>query len=85
MKSLGTQNGAKPTIVSHWGDEPRDEAANPATILDEMEKKLFDEGRKEVFAALMKDITRIKSELARDPRADRRSAGLRFVQGIHYP
>ena len=22
----------------HWGDEPRDEAANPATILDEMEK-----------------------------------------------
>ncbi|MGH7256781.1 MAG: DnaJ domain-containing protein, partial [Nitrospiraceae bacterium] len=48
----------------HWGDEPRDEAASPATILDEMEKKLFDEGRKEVFAALMKDITRIKSELA---------------------
>ena len=48
----------------HWGDEPRDEAANPATILDEMEKKLFDEGRKEVFATLMKDIRRIKSELA---------------------
>ena len=42
----------------------RDEAADPAVILDEMEKKLFDEGRKEVFAVLMKDVKRIKSELA---------------------
>jgi molecular chaperone DnaJ len=49
----------------NWGDETgRDEAADPAVILDEMEKKLFDEGRKEVFAALMKDVKRIKSELA---------------------
>ena len=48
----------------NWGDEPaRDEAADPAVILDEMEKKLFDEGRKEVFAALMKDVKRIKAEL----------------------
>ena len=29
-----------------------------------MEQKLFDEGRKEVFAVLMKDVTRIKTELA---------------------
>jgi molecular chaperone DnaJ len=28
-----------------------------------MEKKLFDEGRKEVFAVLMKDVKRIKAEL----------------------
>ena len=29
----------------NWGDEAaRDEAADPAVILDEMEKKLFDEG-----------------------------------------
>jgi molecular chaperone DnaJ len=49
----------------NWGDEgARDEAADPAAILDEMEKKLFDEGRKEVFAILMKDVKRIKAELA---------------------
>ena len=49
----------------NWGDEAaRDEAADPAVILDEMEKKLFDEGRKEVFAVLMKDVKRIKTELA---------------------
>lgn len=49
----------------NWGDETaRDEAADPAVILDEMEKKLFDEGRKEVFAVLMKDVKRIKAELA---------------------
>ena len=49
----------------NWGEEPaRDEVADPAVILDEMEKKLFDEGRKEVFAVLMKDVKRIKAELA---------------------
>ncbi|MEK6764117.1 MAG: DnaJ domain-containing protein [Nitrospirota bacterium] len=49
----------------NWGNEgARDEAADPAVILDEMEKKLFDEGRKEVFAILMKDVKRIKAELA---------------------
>lgn len=49
----------------NWGEEAaRDEAADPAVILDEMEKKLFDEGRKEVFAILMKDVKRIKAELA---------------------
>ncbi len=48
-----------------WGDEiDRDETADPAVILDEMEQKLFDEGRKEVFAVLMKDVKRIKAELA---------------------
>jgi molecular chaperone DnaJ len=49
----------------NWGEEAaRDEAADPAVILDEMEQKLFDEGRKEVFAILMKDVKRIKVELA---------------------
>lgn len=49
----------------NWGEEAaRDEAADPAVILDEMEKKLFDEGRKEVFAVLMKDVKRVKAELA---------------------
>jgi molecular chaperone DnaJ len=49
----------------NWGDEAaRDEATDPAVILDEMEQKLFDEGRKEVFEVLMKDVKRVKAELA---------------------
>jgi molecular chaperone DnaJ len=48
-----------------WGDETiREKVADPAVILDEMEQKLFDEGRKEVFAVLMKDVKRVKAELA---------------------
>jgi molecular chaperone DnaJ len=46
-----------------WGDEPRAETLDPGVILDEMEKKLFDEGRKELFAILMKDVKRVKTEL----------------------
>lgn len=42
----------------------RAETVDPFLILEEMEKKLFDEGRKEVFAVLMKMVPRIKSELA---------------------
>ena len=48
----------------HWGEEIRSETVDPSFILDEMEKKLFDEGRKEIFAVLMKMVPRIKSELA---------------------
>ncbi|MCE7978242.1 MAG: hypothetical protein DYH03_14120 [Nitrospira sp. NTP1] len=48
----------------HWGEELRPDPVDPALILEEMEKKLFDEGRKEVFAVLMKMVPRIKSELA---------------------
>ncbi len=47
-----------------WGDEPRAAAADPGIILKEMEQKLFDEGRKELFAILMKDVKRVKAELA---------------------
>lgn len=46
-----------------WGDEPRAERVDPGIILDEMERKLFDEGRKELFAILMKDVKRVKAEL----------------------
>lgn len=46
-----------------WGDEPRAETVDPGVILDEMEHKLFDEGRKELFAILMKDVKRVKAEL----------------------
>ena len=46
-----------------WGDEPRADTVDPGVILDEMEKKLFDEGRKELFAILMNDVKRVKAEL----------------------
>ena len=46
-----------------WGDEPRAETVDPGVVLDEMERKLFDEGRKELFAILMKDVKRVKAEL----------------------
>ncbi len=47
-----------------WGDEPRADVADPGVILEEMEHKLFDEGRKELFALLMQDVKRVKEELA---------------------
>jgi molecular chaperone DnaJ len=48
----------------NWGDEFAPDVVDVGVLLEEMEKKLFDEGRKEVFALLMKDVPRIKSELA---------------------
>lgn len=47
-----------------FGDETRDEVPDPGVILEQMEQKLFDEGRKELFALLIKDTKRIKEELA---------------------
>lgn len=46
-----------------WGDEPRAEAVDPGVVLEQMEQKLFDEGRKELFALLMQNVSRIKVEL----------------------
>ncbi len=46
-----------------WGDEPRATAVDPEIILKEMEQKLFDEGRKELFAILMQNVARVKDEL----------------------
>jgi molecular chaperone DnaJ len=48
----------------NWGDEFAPDVVDVGVLLEEMEKKLFDEGRKEVFALLMKDLQRIKAELA---------------------
>ena len=48
----------------NWGDEFAPDVVDVGILLEEMEKKLFDEGRKEVFALLMKDVPRIKAELA---------------------
>lgn len=47
-----------------WGEEFAPDVVDVAVLLEEMEKKLFDEGRKELFAMLMKDVKRIKAELA---------------------
>ncbi len=41
-----------------------DETPDPAVILEQMEQKLHDEGRKEVFGMLIKNVKRIKAELA---------------------
>ena len=48
----------------NWGDEFAPDVVDVGALLEEMEKKLFDEGRKELFAVLMKDVPKIKSELA---------------------
>jgi molecular chaperone DnaJ len=48
----------------NWGEEFAPDVVDVAVLLEEMEKKLFDEGRKELFAMLMKDVSRIKAELA---------------------
>lgn len=48
----------------NWGDEFAPDVVDVGVLLEEMEKKLFDEGHKEVFAVLMKDVARIKTELA---------------------
>lgn len=47
-----------------WGDEPRADTVDPGVLLEGMEAKLFDEGRKELFALLMQDLKRIKAELS---------------------
>jgi molecular chaperone DnaJ len=46
-----------------WGEEPRAEKVDPSVLLEDMEAKLYDEGRKELFALLMQDVERIKAEL----------------------
>ena len=61
---LGDSESRRTYDRLHWGEEPRNEAVDPSFFLDEMEKKLFDEGRKEVFAVLMTMLPRVKAELA---------------------
>ena len=46
-----------------WGDEPRATSVDLDVILNEIEQKLFDEGRKELFAILMQNVARVKDEL----------------------
>ena len=44
-------------------EDMAEETLDPSTILDAMEKKLWDEGRLEIFHLLMKNIPRVKVEL----------------------
>ncbi len=61
---LGDSESRRTYDRLHWGEETRNEAIDPSFFFDEMEKKLFDEGRKEVFAVLMTMLPRVKAELA---------------------
>jgi molecular chaperone DnaJ len=48
----------------NWGEVFVPDVVDVSIILEEMEKKLFDEGRKELFAVLIKEVARVKAELA---------------------
>lgn len=56
--------GGHGTPASGYADEP-DQGINPAVILEEMERTLWNEGRKEIFGVLIQNIPKIKEELAR--------------------
>jgi molecular chaperone DnaJ len=47
-----------------WGDEPHTAAIDLGLILEDMEQKLFDEGRKELFSILMHNVARVRAELS---------------------
>jgi len=48
---------------SDFAEEPA-ETVNPGVVLEAMEKKLWEEGRVEIFRKLMNDLPRVKHELA---------------------
>ncbi len=60
---LGDSESRRTYDRLRWGDEPRGAEAGPTEILEEMEDQLFNEGRKELFALIIKQVQRIKSEL----------------------
>jgi molecular chaperone DnaJ len=47
-----------------WGDEPHAAAIDFGLILEDMEQRLFDEGRKELFSILMRNVARVRAELS---------------------
>lgn len=44
--------------------EVKEAAPDPSMLLQQMEERLYEEGRRELFALLIKDVKRIKAELA---------------------
>ena len=47
-----------------FGDEVSEERLDPEAVLDAMDQKLYDEGRKELFALVVQDVGRVKGELS---------------------
>ena len=61
---IGDQESRKTYDRLSFGIEVGLETPDLGLVLQQMEDKLFDEGRKELLAHLMKDVPRLKSELA---------------------
>lgn len=60
---IGDPDSRKTYDRLRFGDEIIAETPDLGVVLQHMEDKLFDEGRKDLFAVLMKNVGRIKSEL----------------------
>jgi molecular chaperone DnaJ len=61
---IGDAEGRRTYERLNVGEAVVDESPDLGLLLKQMEEKLFDEGRKELFAVLIKQAARIKSELA---------------------
>lgn len=61
---LGDQDARKSYERLRWGAEPQDTGPDLDVVLASMFGKLEDEGRKEIFALWIKEVGRIKVELA---------------------
>jgi molecular chaperone DnaJ len=61
---LGDSEGRRTYERLTFGETVVDESPDLGFVLKQMEDKLFDEGRRELFAVVIKQATRIKSELA---------------------
>jgi molecular chaperone DnaJ len=60
---LGDSEGRRTYERLKFGETVVDESPDLGLLLKQMEEKLFDEGRRELFAVLIKQAARIKSEL----------------------
>ncbi|HKN86885.1 MAG TPA: DnaJ domain-containing protein [Nitrospiraceae bacterium] len=61
---IGDPEGRRTYERLTFGETVVDESPDLGLVLKQMEDKLFDEGRRELFAVLIKQAARIKSELA---------------------
>ena len=61
---IGDPEGRRTYERLTFGETVVDESPDLGLVLTQMEDKLFDEGRRELFAVLIKQAARIKSELA---------------------
>jgi molecular chaperone DnaJ len=60
---LGDSEGRRTYERLKFGETVADESPDLGLLLKQMEAKLFDEGRRELFAVLIKQSARIKAEL----------------------